>query len=218
MSYEQIIEPENLKELAHFEVFFNRCGFKRIDGSIFGLLVMAKKPLSSEEIEQTLNLSQSAVSLSLKTLQSLGAIESTGDKENHGPRAKVHTAREDSLAIVASVFRKREAEMVADFKAMAKRVLDRSKKDEHQFRRQRMESIISTCEVAESVMNFVIQTVQNKLSNGNAHNYDTLIQKLPKTLDVLSSTAMPLADITLQIKDNLTKKFTSNIKGMYEKR
>ena len=59
------IEPEIQKELPHFEMFFNRIGFKRIDGSVFGLLVLSKKALTSEEIEEALGLSQSAVSLSL---------------------------------------------------------------------------------------------------------------------------------------------------------
>jgi DNA-binding transcriptional regulator GbsR (MarR family) len=125
-SLEPIIEAEILKELTHFEVFFSRMGFKRIDGSVFGLLALAKKPLTSEEIEQTLNLSQSAVSLSLKTLSHFGAIETSVDRDQPGLKSKLHSAKEDSLNIVASVFRKREEEVVADFKRMAIRVLNKS--------------------------------------------------------------------------------------------
>lgn len=214
----EIIEEENFKELPHFEVFFSRIGLKRIDGSIYGLLVMAKKPLSSEEIEQTLNLSQSAVSLSLKTLSHFGAIESIGDRENPGTKAKLHLAKEDSLAVVASVFRKREQEMVADFKSMAIRILDKSQTPDCLQRKKRMQSIISTCDIAESVMSFVIQTVQSKMTHEHAHHYETILKKLPKALELLSATALPLADMTQTIKENLTKKIQSNFKGIYEKR
>ncbi|MDO9181577.1 MAG: helix-turn-helix domain-containing protein, partial [Bacteriovorax sp.] len=148
-----LIEPEILKELPHFEMFFNHIGFKRIDGSVFGLLVLAQKPLTSEEIEEALKLSQSAVSLSLKTLAHFGAIETKDLRENS--KARVHSAKEDSLNIVASVFRKREEEYIVEFKHMAQRVLDKSNGASNEARKKRMQSIISTCEIAESVMNFV---------------------------------------------------------------
>lgn len=209
-----VLEPELLSELIHFEMFFNRIGFKRIDGSVYGLLVLAKKPLTSEEIEETLKLSQSAVSLSLKTLTHFGAVESRDDRDNKGTKAKLHTAREDSLSIVASVFRKREEEMVADFKQMAKRVLAHSQTPEDYMRRRRMQSIITTCEIAESVMNFVITVAHNKVRIEYEAQYEALVKKLPKTLDFLASTAGPLTDMTMNIKDNLTERFKNNFKGL----
>ena len=213
-----IVEPDILKELPSFEIFFSRIGFKRIDGSVFGLLVLAKKPLTSEEIEQTLNLSQSAVSLSLKTLTHFGAIETTGDRDNPGTKAKLHSAKEDSLTIVASVFRKREEEVVADFKRMAQRVLERSQSPEDVSRKRRMQSIVTTCEIAESVMHFVITMAQNKTRAEYEAQYEAMVKRLPKALDLLATTAGPLADITMTIKDNLTEKFKNNLKGIYEKR
>ncbi len=213
-----IVEPELMKELPSFEVFFDRIGFKRIDGSVFGLLVLAKKPLTSEEIEQTLGLSQSAVSLSLKTLSHFGAIETTGDRDNPGTKAKLHSAKEDSIAIVASVFRKREEEVITDFKRMAIRVLERSEGSEHTSRKRRMQSIITTCEIAESVMNFVITLAHNKSRSEYESQYEAMVKRLPKALDLLSSSTAPLADLTIAIKDNLTEKFKNNLKGMYEKR
>lgn len=213
-----IVEPELLKELLSFEVFFDRIGFKRIDGSVFGLLVLAKKSLTSEEIEQTLNLSQSAVSLSLKTLAHFGAIETTGDRDNPGAKAKLHSAKEDSIAIVASVFRKREEEVITDFKRMALRVLESSEGSEYISRKKRMQSIVTTCEIAESVMNFVITLAHNKSRSEYESQYEAMVKRLPKALDLLSSSTAPLADLTIAIKDNLTEKFRNNLKGIYEKR
>lgn len=209
-----IIEPEIAKELPHFENFFNRIGFKRIDGSVFGLLVLSEKALTSEEIEEHLKLSQSAVSLSLKTLAHYGAIETRDLRENS--KAKVHNAKEDSLNIVASIFRKREEESVQDFKLMAQRVLEKSG-SENLARRKRMQSIISTCEIAESVMNFVITIAHNK-SRENYENYsaqyEAIVKRLPKALDLIAATAGPLSDMTGNLKENLTKTFKNNFKGL----
>lgn len=210
-----IVEPDILKELPHFENFFNRIGFKRIDGSVFGLLVLSHKPLTSEEIEEALKLSQSAVSLSLKTLAHFGAIETRDLRENS--KAKVHTAKEDSLNIVASVFRKREEEYIVDFKHMAQRVLDKSAGEDNLARKKRMQSIISTCEIAESVMNFVITIAQNKSRESNEHyaaQYEAIVRRLPRALDMIATTAMPLADMTINLKESLTERFKNNFKGL----
>jgi len=63
-----------LTEISCFESFLNNIGFKRIDGAIYGLLVLSETPLTSDEIEKTLSLSQSAISLSLKTLTHFGEM------------------------------------------------------------------------------------------------------------------------------------------------
>ncbi|MBP9682582.1 MAG: ArsR family transcriptional regulator [Bacteriovorax sp.] len=210
-----MIEAELLKELPHFEMFFSRIGFKRIDGSVFGLLVLAQKPLTSEEIEETLNLSQSAISLSLKTLTHFGAIETRDQRDNS--KAKVHSAKEDSLSIVASVFRKREEEYINDFKNMAQRVLDRSSGEANLARKKRMQSIISTCEIAQSVMSFVITIAQNKSREGHEHyaaQYDAMIKRLPKALELIASSSAPIADFTHTIKENFTERFKNNFKGL----
>lgn len=209
------IAPEILNELPHFEIFFNRIGFKRIDGSVFGLLVLAEKALTSEEIEETLKLSQSAVSLSLKTLTHFGAIETRDLRDSS--KAKVHNAKEDSLHIVASVFRKREEEYIADFKQMAQRVMDKSNGPESLARKMRMQSIISTCDIAESVMNFVITIVQNKSRENHlqyAAHYEAIVKRLPKALDLIASSAGPLADLTISLKENITERFKNNFKGL----
>ena len=211
---ESIVESDILKELPSFEIFFCRMGFKRIDGSIFGLLVLAKKPLTSEEIEETLKLSQSAVSLSLKTLTTFGAIETTGDRDNRDTKARFHSAKEDSLSIVASVFRKREEEVVADFKRMAARVIEKSEGPIHVGRKKRMQSILTTCEIAESVMNFVITIAHSKSRSEYDVQYEAMVKRLPKALDLLATTAGPFADFTMNIKENLSEKFKNNFKGI----
>jgi DNA-binding transcriptional regulator GbsR (MarR family) len=204
------IESEIIKEIYHFENFFDRMGFKRIDGSIFGLLTLSERPLTSEEIEELLKLSQSAVSLSLKSLANIGAIESYDSREI---KAKLHFAKEDSLAIVASVFRKREEEYVRDFKKMAQRVLEKSKSEQVVSRKKRMQSIISTCEIAEAVMHFVITIAKEKGSEHFDDHYEALVKKLPRTLELLAMSAAPISEVTHNLKTAMTSKIKSNLKG-----
>ncbi len=170
-----------ISELQYFENFFDRIGFKRIDGAVFGLLTLTENPLSSEEIQSILNLSQSAVSQSLKTLNHYGAIETRDSKDR---KFKVHYAKTDSLKIVASVFRKREQEMVYEFKQMALRILEIEKSSHpnlSSLRAIRMKSIIKTCEMAEATMNFVMHLATSK----NADDFQVIIEKFPKALNTL---------------------------------
>jgi len=104
--------------------------------------------------------------------------------------------------------------MVADFKRMAQRVLEKSEGEENTSRKKRMQSIISTCEIAESVMNFVITIAHNKSATDHELHYEALVKRIPKAIDLLASTAGPLADMTLNLKDNLTQKFKNNFKGL----
>jgi DNA-binding transcriptional regulator GbsR (MarR family) len=219
MDLNTIIENELMEEIVHFEDFFSRMGFKRIDGSVFGLLVLSRRPLRSEEIEEKLKLSQSAVSLSLKTLSQFGAIETRNAlDQKQDSKAKIHCAKEDSLHIVASIFRKREEEYVREFKSMAQRVLAKSSSDTQSPRYKRMVSIINTCEIAEAVMQFIMTIAKEKGQEHFDHHYDAVVKRLPKTLELLAQSAGPLSEmtqnITQNIKDNFTHKLKSNFKGL----
>jgi DNA-binding transcriptional regulator GbsR (MarR family) len=189
-----ILGEDFKRELVHFETFLHRIGFKRLEGAIYGLLVLSEQPLTSEEIEEELGLSQSAVSQGLKRLGHFGAVETIEAREG---RTRQHTAREDSLAIVSSVFRKREEEAIQDFKRMAERIRQRSTK--HPTRAARLTSIITTCEMAQSVMNFVIELV-NRNHDGR---YDQIVKKLPQVLSLLTNASGPLHELTQNVADKV---------------
>jgi DNA-binding transcriptional regulator GbsR (MarR family) len=197
------IEPEILKELAAFEVFAKRMGFKRIEGAIYGLLTLAQRPLTSEEIEATLSLSQSAVSMALKTLNNYGMVETRGDQRER--RIKLHSARNDALAIVATIFRKREQEAIQDFKMVAKRVLNNiSSQDNNRY--QRIRSIVITCEMAESVMNFVMKVASKNITA----QHSEIASKLPKMLEaILLSEKLEAGG---QLAYDITTNFASKLK------
>lgn len=201
MSDESPILNENARQsLASFESFLNKVGFKRIDGAIYGLLVLSAAPLSQEQIEKELALSQSAISQSLKTLTHYGAIEILDSRENGSKRVKLYHAKVDSLAIVATIFRKREQEAVIEFKQMAAGLLNQNQNSES-IVTKRLQSIIATCEVAESVMDFVMKLAQHHVSG----EYTKVLKKLPSAFDLLLKTTAPLGELKSNLAGRLLK-------------
>lgn len=202
LSAEDIILSEELmQEIPVFENFLHKIGFKRNEGAIYGLLVLSERPLSSEEIEKALGLSQSAVSQGLKKLALYGAVET---RESRDPlkRVKEHLAKEDSLAIVSSVFRKREQETIEEFKKMATRLLAKDPQEKCEVRNRRLRSIVSTCEIAESVMNFVISLA----GIGHGQFYEDVVANLPKMLELLTQGTDGLKDSAKGITDLIARR------------
>lgn len=200
MDRASVIDAKQYQEyIPAFETFFHKVGFKRNEGAVFGLLVLSEKPLTSESIEQTLGLSQSSVSLALKKLNHFGAIITFENRESD-KRVKLHSVKEDSLAIVATLFKKREQETIEEFKLMASTILAQEPQRQS-LRAKRLVSIVTTCEMAESIMNFVI-----KLSTKNDLNhYQEVVAKIPSALDLLTNTLDPLSNIAGQLTKNISK-------------
>ncbi len=190
---------ELLEEIPAFEDFLYDIGFKRNEGAIFGLLVLSEGAMSSEEIESTLQLSQSAVSQGLKKLSLYGAIETRESRSSEtSKRIKLHQAKEDSLSIVATLFRKREQETIEKFKKMAQRVEVKKSGEVDSVVLTRMKSIVSTCELAESVIHFVMGVA----SQADNPLYAELTGQLPKLLE---RNLKRLNEFTTENKDNLQK-------------
>jgi hypothetical protein len=119
-------------------------------------------------------LSQSAVSQSLKTLASYGAIKSSEAKQKRG---KLHHAVPDSLQIAATVFRRREAIMIGEFKRQCESMItmiESQGRASGQFALMRLRSIVTTCQLAESVMQLVIAVTERDMQK----HYPGLIAKV----------------------------------------
>jgi DNA-binding transcriptional regulator GbsR (MarR family) len=194
------IDNNLLADIPAFETFLHKVGFKRNEGAIFGLLVLSEDPLSSEEIEQKLNLSQSSVSMALKKLSHYGAAY-TFESRDPEKRVKLHTVKEDSLAIVATLFKKREQETIEEFKKMTSSILEREK-NPHGVRAKRLKSIVTTCIMAESIMNFVIKLA----SKSDVTRYEDVVKRIPQALDLMTQTIDPIGQLANQFKTNMTKK------------
>src|SRR3990170_1461071 len=73
-------------------------GLSRGAGRIFGLLLLATRPLSAEEISETLRVSRSSVSMDVRGLVAVGVVERLGVRGNRpgyyvfSPQAGEHAA------------------------------------------------------------------------------------------------------------------------------
>jgi len=161
------IDRELLDELPTFELFFKTFGFKRVHGRVWGLLVLAREPMTSKEICQALSISQAAASEALNELSEWGAIRSTFDSAR---RANVHAPVGNALSIVATVFRRREQVVFQQFKLTAERALAfvRRKYGERDPRVLTLRSIIATCAIGEAMMQLVFGAVQNAMSDSES--------------------------------------------------
>lgn len=161
------LDPELENELPTFEVFFKTFGFKRILGRVWGLLVLAGQPLSSKEISQGLSISQGATSTALNDLAEWGAVQSAFDPAR---RCQLHTAQGNTLSIVATVLRRREQVVFGQFKAGAERILGlvRKRYGNRDPRVLTLRSIISSCEIAESLMQLVFSAVGSALGDSES--------------------------------------------------
>ncbi|EQC52260.1 GbsR/MarR family transcriptional regulator [Bacteriovorax sp. DB6_IX] len=198
----KVIEDELIEKLPHFESFFNRVGFKRIDGAIFGLLCFSKKPLTSEQIETKLGLSQSAVSQSLKTLAQYSMIESRDHRELK--RLKLHYAKDDALKVVSSVIRKRELEYLREFEVMASEAL---KIVDDEPRKKRLSTILATSTFARTLCE-VIVNVSDELKNPYP-----VIEKLPQFASFMQAGIPKVEVATEQIKNQIKNTFQNKLNG-----
>ncbi len=158
------LEPELQDQLQTFETFFKSFGFKRIHGRVWGLLVLAGQGLSSKEVVAELGISQGAASTTLNELGEWGAVVSTFDPTR---RCNLHAAVGNTLSIVATVLRRREQVAFARFREGMTRTLDYIR-ETHGARDPRvltLRSILSTCEIAEAVMQLVFSSVSNALGD-----------------------------------------------------
>jgi len=195
-----IFTEDDRKELVYFEQFFQWAGFKRIDGTIFGLLTLSDAPLASDEIQQLLSLSQSATSVALKNLKNYGLIDTFDNREK---KMKMHATKEDTLQAVASILRKREQQTVEDFRLSAERLLKRKKEtaSDSSPATKRLESIISTCQLAETMMKLIISLSQSA-ALGKNKSFTSISKLVPSVFNLMGHGKDALSDL---IKDGLLR-------------
>ncbi|MHC4895178.1 MAG: GbsR/MarR family transcriptional regulator [Planctomycetota bacterium] len=158
------LDPELVAEIPAFEQFFKTFGFKRVQGRIWGLLVLSDRPLASKEICEQLEISQAATSTTLNELAEWGAITSTFDSQR---RCHLHAPVGNALTIAATILRRREQVAFEQFRHTADRALAFVCKryGERDPRVLTLRSIISACEIAEAVMSLLVGAVANALGD-----------------------------------------------------
>lgn len=193
-----------LKELAYFEQFFKRLGLKNIDGAIYGLLVLSEEALTSVEIEEYLSISQSAVSISLKKLSEVGAIESFDSTDDR--RLKLHRAKENSLEVISSLFRLREEMAVMQFKRMLERSL--TQVPAGSMASKRLNSLILACELAQTMMKFVHKMADLSLKD---QRLEQIVKTLPQILDWAYQGSDAITGVTNVVKTKFSQKWRQGL-------
>ncbi len=190
------------QDLHHFEQFFETVGFKRIDGSVFGLLTFSEKGLTSEELQTILGISQGAISLALKNLTAIGAITS---QEYINNKTKIHCVKSNALSIVASVLKKREYEMIKDFQMALERALKNPKAQtglHHKARSERILSMSKACDLGLAMMELVFESEELRKQNFYKH----VVDELPK---ILENRAMDFLKVKELVLGKISEKFPS---------
>ncbi|MFT7677365.1 MAG: DNA-binding transcriptional regulator GbsR (MarR family) [Planctomycetota bacterium] len=158
------LEEGLLEQLQPFETFFKSFGFKRIHGRVWGLLVLAGQSLASKEVVKELGISQGLASTTLNELADWGAIQTSFDTSR---RCNLHTPVGNTLSIVATVLRRREQMAFARFHEGMTRTVEiiAAKNGPRDPRLLTLRSILSTCEIADAVMQLVFSSVSNALGD-----------------------------------------------------
>jgi len=161
------LEPKLQEQLPTFELFFKTFGFKRIHGRVWGLLVLSGRPLSSKEIGQALEISLGATSTSLNELAEWGAVRTSFDPAR---RCNLHSPVGNTLSIVATVFRRREQVVLGKLRQTTERTLAyvREHYGDRDPRVLTLRSIVSSCEIAEAVMQLVFSSVERALGDSQS--------------------------------------------------
>ncbi len=161
------IDEQLLAELPTFELFFKTFGFKRVHGRVWGLLVLSDGPQSSKEISSQLGISQGATSTTINELSEWGAILSEFDSSR---RCHLHSPVGNALSIAATVFRRREQVVFQQFKQSTNRAMGfiRERYGNRDPRVLTLRSIISTCDIAEALMQLVFTAVNSALGDSQS--------------------------------------------------
>lgn len=199
MKNKENLQPEIQQSLYEFEVFLKSVGFKRIEGSIYGYLVLSPEPVTLEELHKALGISVGAASQGLNSLTQWGAVDS---RYHPDKRAQVHQATQDSLKIVATIFQKREIIAVKSFRENAERAIQLFLElgdAPNSLRIVRLKSIVLTCQTAETVMTFV----QNLTDTQDPDSYGRVLKALPKAFQLAIAGATTTQNVAKKIKEQL---------------
>ncbi|CAG1011800.1 MAG: hypothetical protein KBG84_04280 [Planctomycetes bacterium] len=167
---------EKLREhLRDFETFFEAIGFKQRQGRVWGMLVLAGRPLSLGEVAEQLGISIGSASEALTELREWGAITSEFSPTH---RAQLHSPVSDTLSIVATVLRRREQVAIERFKESARHALAHLQRgDERDPRIETLQSIVTTSDIAQGAIQFFVTT-----ANGTSMDADTRLSRLMRRM------------------------------------
>lgn len=123
--------PPEIQDLSDkIGEFIRYWGFKKIEGQIWTLIFLSPSPLSATDLVESLGVSKTSVSLSIKELLHFDVITEVG----HGPRGIVlFDTAQNMGTVINNVLRGREKRLLAGVGSSARSLEDM--KDSHDLKK-----------------------------------------------------------------------------------
>lgn len=142
------LEPQAERFVLHFGEMGGRWGVNRTVGQIYALLFISPEPLNAESIAETLGISRSNVSMSLKELQSWRLVQMV---HKAGDRREYFQAPDDVWDIFrVLVEEKRKREIDPTLTLLRGLLLEEPQNDEEAYGQQRITDMLELIELATS--------------------------------------------------------------------
>ncbi len=132
--------------VLHFGEMGSRWGINRTVGQIYALLVISEQPLNAETITETLGISRSNVSMSLKELNSWRLVRT---HHQLGDRKEYYSAPDDVWDIARTLIEeRRKREIDPTLSVLRDLLLEKAGNAEERYAHQRMGDMLELIELA----------------------------------------------------------------------
>ena len=136
--------------------FIEYWGFKAVQGRIWTLLALHRRPLSQVEVAELLGISRSLVSMSMSVLADYGLVNSTSEHRN-----APYSANIDVWPIISNILRKREWMLVEQARVALEAALDEidlesSRGHEGPWSIERLRLLLRMTEMAQGLLKVLI--------------------------------------------------------------
>lgn len=142
------LEPQTERFILHFGEMGGRWGVNRTVGQIYALLFLSPEALNAENIAETLGLSRSNVSMSLKELQSWSLVQLV---HKVGDRRDYYESPKDVWEIFHTlVEEKRKREVDPTLSLLRSLLLEQPTNQQEAYGQQRITDMLELIELATS--------------------------------------------------------------------
>ncbi len=163
------LEPQAERFVLHFGEMGGRWGVNRTVGQIYALLFLSPEPLNAEQITDTLGISRSNVSMSLKELQSWRLVQMVHKPSDRREYFQAPDDVWDIFRILVEEKRKREIDPTLTL--LRGLLLEQPQNDKEAYGQQRVNDMLELIELAtgwfDEVHNLPPETLQSLMRLGS---------------------------------------------------
>ncbi|MCX5590135.1 GbsR/MarR family transcriptional regulator [Alcaligenes endophyticus] len=163
------LEPQVERFVLHFGEMGGRWGVNRTVGQIYALLFLSQEPLHADAIAETLGISRSNVSMSLRELQSWRLLQQSS---RIGDRRDYYSAPQDVWLIFRTLVEEKRKREIDPTLSLLRSTLMEAPQDENEAYGQKriaemLELIELSCSWFDEVHDLPPETLQNLMRLGS---------------------------------------------------